>query len=145
MAQPIRERTTAMDPCWMPSRRMRRGTTRTTISFSLTCKHSEVPEPYPGFPQPLPPRPAPESVRRHILQILPSSRTRVVERCRPRPELPAEDRFYFRVHQSQQDLLDPEGILLRPMEPPGHNHELPTVSPTPGGEKELLGRTWSLQ
>ena len=30
------------------------------------------------------------------------------------------------------------------MEPTGHNHEVPTISPTPGGEKELLGRTWPL-
>ena len=35
---------------------------------------------------------------------------------------------------------DPEGILRRPMEPTGQNHQLPTVSLTLGGEEELLGR-----
>ena len=35
---------------------------------------------------------------------------------------------------------DPEGILPRAMERTGHNHPLPNVSPTPGGEEELLGR-----
>ena len=61
----------------------------------------------------------------------------------PFPEYIKVSRIYSESYRRKRRSIhsDPEGILPRPMEPTGHNHQLPTVSPTPGGEKELLGRT----
>ena len=116
---------------------MRRGITRTTISFSLISGHNRIPD-FLNHSHPVR-RQNPSGAKffKFFLRRGPGSSKHAALDL----DYLQKTDFISEYIKVSRIYSDPEGILPRPMEPTGHNHQLPTVSPTPGGEKELLGRT----